>query len=156
MTGYDTNTVYTSNQDLVDVNSISQVCCKANQSWKPPVRQEIRALVQDRKTWKSMEMHTLLLLFSREQRTLFLDLIQVTCVVGCTPLNENVLTSLLLIKRMIKTKWTTIVLFPCYQRYLRSKSTALPHVSFHSSGTVCSLYNMVSCRENLVRLNSFK
>ena len=82
--------------------------------------------------------------------------INLACVVGCTPLNENVLTSPLLIKRMIKTKWTTIVLFPCYQRYLRSKSIALPHVSFHSSGTVSSLYNMVFCRKNLVRLNSFK
>ena len=46
----------TSNQDLVDVNSISLVCCKANQSCKPPVRQEIRPLAQDRKTWKSMEV----------------------------------------------------------------------------------------------------
>ena len=110
----------------------------------------ISASAEQREMW-----HTLLLLFSREQRTLFLDLIQVTvdevskllktpkvnkatgpeklpnvvfinlaCVVGCTPLNENVLTSLLLIKRMVKTRWTTIVLFPCYQRYLRSKSTA--------------------------------
>ena len=147
-----------------------------------PLKARISASAEQREMW-----HTLLLLFSREQRTLFLDLIQVTvdevskllktpkvnkatgpeklpnvvfmilaCVVGCTPLNENVLTSLLLIKRMIKTKWTTIVLFPCYQRYLRSKSTALPHVSFHSSGTVYSLYNMVSCLENIVRLNSFK
>ena len=145
-----------------------------------PLEAPISASAEQREMW-----HTLLLLFSREQWTLFLDLIQVTvdevskllkkppkvnkaeklpnvvfinlaCVVGCTPLNENVLTSLLLIKRMIKTKWTTIVLFPCYQRYLRSKSTALPHVSFHSSGTVYSLYNMVSIRENLVRLNSFK
>ena len=47
---------YTSNQDLVDVISISLVCCKANQSCKPPVRQEIRPLAQDRKTWKSMEV----------------------------------------------------------------------------------------------------
>ena len=213
--------VYTSNQDLVDVNSISRVCCKANQSWKTPVRQEIRALAPDRKAWKRKKIDCwhcrkppLAPHLSRERcgtpycysswvpRTAdTLSLIQVTvdevsnllktlkvnkatgpdklpnvvlkkcadalapsltlffnlgCLVGCTPLNENVLTSPLLIKRMIKTKWTTIVLFPYYQRYLSSKSTALPHVSFLSSGTVSSLYNMVSCRENLARLNSFK
>ena len=112
-----------------------------------PLEAPISASAEQREMW-----HTLLLLFSREQRTLFLDLIQVTvdevskllktpkvnkatgpekrpnvvlkkgadalapsltffinlaCVVGCTPLNEIVLTSPLLIKRMIKIKWTT-------------------------------------------------
>ena len=44
------------NQDLVDIKFYSQICCKTNQSQKPPLPHEIHTLAQDRKAWKHMEV----------------------------------------------------------------------------------------------------
>ena len=71
-------------------------------------------------------------------------------------LNGNALTLLQFIRRMIKIKWVTVVLSPCYKWYLRSRNTALLPIWFRSSRTLFPCFNMGFNHASLVCLNSFK